>query len=318
MIRLFYINEQGRLTWEKGAGLLEPADSQRIVWVDLQESSAVEKATVERHFGIELFTPQEAAEIESSSRFFEGHDYLEGNNSFILYSDRSFETEQVSFIVQRGVLFTLRNADLKAFALTVKRLKTVRAGKDVDGLYMLLTLIEFQIDLDADFIEHLSRLTTDNSRKLTKERSFKEQVLIDITELQENTILARESIVDKQRLVSSLLKSHNVEESDKERLRVIIKDIGSILQHTQFNFERLEYLQNTFLGLVNIEQNKVIKIFTVVTVIFMPPTLIASIYGMNFHNMPELGWHWGYPFALGLMVIASLLFLWFFKRKRWL
>ncbi|RYZ15950.1 MAG: magnesium and cobalt transport protein CorA, partial [Chitinophagaceae bacterium] len=85
-----------------------------------------------------------------------------------------------------------------------------------------------------------------------------------------------------------------------------------------FNFERLEYLQNTFLGLVNIEQNKVIKIFTVVTVIFMPPTLIASIYGMNFRHMPELGWRGGYPFALGLMVAASLLFLWFFRRKRWL
>ncbi|RYY89311.1 MAG: magnesium/cobalt transporter CorA [Chitinophagaceae bacterium] len=318
MIRLFYVNKQGRLTWEKGSTRLQPDDCQRIVWVDLQDSSASEKAMVERHFGIELFTPQEAAEIESSSRYFEGDDYIEGNNSFIVYSERTFETEQVSFIVQKGVLFTLRNADLKAFALTVKRLKTLRAAKEVDGLYMLLTLIEFQIDLDADFIEYLSRLTTDISRKLTKERSFKEQVLIDITELQENTILARESIVDKQRLVSSMIKSHNVEESDKERLRVIIKDIGSILQHTQFNFERLEYLQNTFLGLVNIEQNKVIKIFTVVTVVFMPPTLIASIYGMNFQHLPELGWRWGYPFALGLMLVASLLFLWFFKRKRWL
>jgi magnesium transporter len=115
-----------------------------------------------------------------------------------------------------------------------------------------------------------------------------------------------------------MLKSFQVEEPEKERLRIVIKDINSLLQHTQFSFERLEYLQNTFLGLVNIEQNQVIKIFTVVTVIFMPPTLIASIYGMNFQHMPELAWRAGYPFALALMVLSSLAFLWYFKRKKWL
>jgi magnesium transporter len=107
-------------------------------------------------------------------------------------------------------------------------------------------------------------------------------------------------------------------DSEKERLRIIIKDVNSLLQHTEFSFERLEYLQNTFLGLVNIEQNKVIKIFTVVTVIFMPPTLIASIYGMNFAVMPELRWTYGYVLAIFLMIASSMAFLWLFKRKRWL
>jgi magnesium transporter len=194
----------------------------------------------------------------------------------------------------------------------------IRTTKGLHSLQILLTIIENQIDLDADFIEYVSRLTTDISKQLTKERSLKEDVLINITELQENTILARESIVDKQRLVSSLMKSRNITEAEMERLRIIIKDIGSILQHTQFSFERLEYLQNTFLGLVNIEQNKVIKIFTVVTVVFMPPTLIASIYGMNFHFMPELKWPFSYPLAIALMIASSLLFLWYFKRKKWL
>jgi magnesium transporter len=103
-----------------------------------------------------------------------------------------------------------------------------------------------------------------------------------------------------------------------ERLTIIIRDIASLLQHSQFSSQRLEYLQNTFLGLVNIEQNQVIKIFTVVTVVFMPPTLIASIYGMNFKYMPELGWVVGYPVAIGLMIASSLVFLWYFKRKKWL
>ncbi|WP_308445300.1 CorA family divalent cation transporter [Thermonema sp.] len=143
-------------------------------------------------------------------------------------------------------------------------------------------------------------------------------MLLKLTELQENTILIRESIIDKQRVVSSLLKSLMIPDEEKERLRIVIKDINSLLQHADFSFQRLEYLQNTFLGLVNIEQNHVIKIFTVVTVVFLPPTLIASIYGMNFDYMPELKWTYGYPFSLALMIFSSVLFLWYFKRKKWL
>lgn len=318
MIRLFYIRKNGELTWEKNPDKLLQEESERIVWVDMQSSTPQEKKLVESQFKIELFTPQEAAEIESSSRFYEDDDYLEANNGFIVYENRSYTTDQVSFIVKQNILFTLRDADLRSFALTVKRLKTLRFSKGLHSIQILLTIIENQIDLDADFIESVSRLTTDISRRLTKERSFKEELLLDISEMQENTILARESIVDKQRLVSSLLKSPNMREEEKERLRIIIKDIGSILQHTQFSFERLEYLQNTFLGLVNIEQNKVIKIFTVVTVVFMPPTLIASIYGMNFDFMPEVKWRYGYPLAICLMIFSSLVFLWYFKRKKWL
>jgi magnesium transporter len=189
---------------------------------------------------------------------------------------------------------------------------------NLKGVQILLTIIESQIDLDADFIEYVSKLTNSISKKLIKEKSYGEEVLINITELQENTILARESEVDKQRLVSSLLKSSAVADNEKDRLRIVMKDIGSLLQHIEFSFERLEYLQNTFLGLVNIEQNMVIKIFTVVTVVFMPPTLIASIYGMNFEFIPELKWVFGYPFAIILMIVSSLGFLWYFKRKRWL
>lgn len=318
MIRLYYIHKSGELLWEKNPANLLPEESERIVWVDLQSSTAQEKKEVELQFKIELFTPQEAAEIESSSRYYEDDDYLEANNGFIVYENKSYTTDQVSFIVKQSILFTLRNADLKSFAQTVKRLKTQRYSKSLHSIQILLTIIENQIDLDADFIESISRLTTDISRKLTKERSLKEELLLKISEMQENTILARESIVDKQRLVSSLLKSPHQREEEKERLRIIVKDIGSILQHTQFSFERLEYLQNTFLGLVNIEQNKVIKIFTVVTVVFMPPTLIASIYGMNFDFMPELKWQYGYPLAICLMIFSSLVFLWYFKRKKWL
>lgn len=120
------------------------------------------------HFKIELFTPQEAAEIESSSRYFEDHEYIEANNAFIVYEDRNYTTDQVSFIVKKDILFTLRNADLRSFASTVKRLKHFRSTNNLHGMQILLSIVEHQIDLDADFIEHVSKLTTDISKKLTK------------------------------------------------------------------------------------------------------------------------------------------------------
>ena len=128
----------------------------------------------------------------------------------------------------------------------------------------------------------------------------------------------RENIIDKQRLISSLLKSSLFTEDYTSVLRIMIKDIGSLIEHNKFAFERLEYLQNNFMGLINIEQNRIIKIFTVATVAFMPPTLIASIYGMNFQFMPELNWELGYAGALILMILSSATTLFYFKRKNWL
>lgn len=123
----------------------------------------------------------------------------------------------------------------------------------------------------------------------------------------------RENIVDKQRVVSNMLKSQLFPKELKPKLTIILKDINSLFEHTRFSFDRLEYLQDTLLGLVNIQQNKIIKMFTIVSVIFMPPTLIASIYGMNFNFMPELDWEYGYLFSIGLMIACVLGILLFFS-----
>jgi Mg2+ and Co2+ transporter CorA len=139
-----------------------------------------------------------------------------------------------------------------------------------------------------------------------------------INENQDLTMSLREALFDKQRVLSSLLRNEDLMVDSYNRLRIIIKDINSLIEHANFNFTRLEYLQNSFLGLLNIEQNKVIKTFTVVSLVFMPPTLIASIYGMNFHLMPELSSEYGYPIALCLMFISSIIPLAIFKRKKWL
>jgi magnesium transporter len=318
MIRSFYIKDN-EFHWEKSLKpLSEDGQASKMVWIDLQSPSPEELSQVERQFNLEFFTPQEAAEIESSSRYYEDEGGFEANTAFVVFQDPYYNTRQVSFILKDNILFTLRHTDLKSFAETVRKIKTFKKGTASNPIQICLLLLETQTDLDADFIEYLTRTTNKVSKKLLKERSVEEEILLRITGLQENTILIRGSIMDKQRFVSALLRSHLIEEPEKERLRIIIKDINSLLQHTEFSFERLEYLQNTFLGLVNIQQNQVIKIFTVVTVVFLPPTLIASIYGMNFDLMPELHWRWGYWFAIGLMVFSSLAFLWYFRLRKWL
>ena len=167
-------------------------------------------------------------------------------------------------------------------------------------------------------IEDMTRDITTLSNQLKTDEDVSDDILISIKEFQEKTMLIRENIVDKSRVCSNMLKSELFPSDAKTKLSIIIKDINSLFDHTRFSFDRLEYLQDTFLGLVNIQQNKIIKIFTIVSVIFLPPTLIASMYGMNFTHMPELDWQYGYVYAIGLMIFTVVCILFFFKIKKWL
>src|SRR6186713_3189280 len=178
MLRVFYIKKEGGFVWEKNPKTIYPSDCDRMVWVDLQSSNEEEKKNVEKTFGIELFTPQEAAEIESSSRYFEDDEHIEANNAFIVFENKTYSTEQVSFILKKDILYTLRNADVKSFAETVRKLKVHRNAVNLKGTHILLTILESQIDLDADFIEHVTRLTNGISKHLIKEKSYKEDVLL--------------------------------------------------------------------------------------------------------------------------------------------
>jgi magnesium transporter len=320
MIRVYNI-QNGRLQQQKGPQLNEILSIEKILWIDLQSPSQQEREFVEKNYKIEFFTSQEVQEIESSSRFLETDETVEINLGFVT-NDNEMNVQNVTFILKDNILFTYRQSELKIFAESVRKLKTASASVNFDtrqqGLNVFLTILETRIDSDADLIEGINRKVNVISKELIARKSLKEDLLLGIAQLQENTMLLHETITEKQRIVSSLIRIQEFNRSENERFKIILNDIGSLLQHSQFSAERLEYLQNTFLGLVNIEQNTVIKIFTVVTVAFMPPTLIASIYGMNFEFMPELKWLFGYPFAIGLMIASSLAFLWYFRRKKWL
>ena len=316
MLRLFY-KKDGKIHKETDAEAFAGLLGEDIFWVDLHSASAEEQQAVESVFAIHFQTPQQAEEIESSSRYAETENSLSINSNFLVVREEGYVNHPVSFILRDGLLFTSRNADLRSFADTVRKMKTNPHQLDT-GARVLVAILETRIDLDADLIEGIARDVSTITKTLGYEQNIREDILLRITRFQETTMLVRENIVDKQRVVSAMLRSAHFPSDSYEKLRILIKDINSILEHANFSFERLEYLQNTFLGLVNIEQNKIIKIFTVVSVIFMPPTLIASVYGMNFQLMPELNWAAGYPFAIGLMVISSLGTLYLFRRKGWL
>lgn len=310
MIKYFTLNE----------GLLEAAPPEgehpsKMLWVDLISPTDQEKKQVEGRFDIELFTQQESEEIESSSRYYESEKEIGINLNFLRLEGRKYVNEPVSFIIKDRLLVTQRAQDYRTFSETYKKLNNLQpeGGDDI-----FVIILETRIDYDADLIEKMTEDINAISKELLGNKQLNQDLLLKITALQESTITIRENIVEKQRILSAILKSKFFPREDYYMLRVMISDVNSLLEHSRFNFERLEFLQNTFLGLLDLEQNRVIKIFTVVTVIFMPPTLIASIYGMNFDFMPELDKLWGYPFAIVLMVISSLVTLLFFKRKKWL
>ncbi len=234
-----------------------------------------------------------------------------------MQEEEGYNTEPVSFILKDNFLISYRYTELKSFSELIKKVDT-NAKAFPSGYHIVVSLFEIRIDLDADLLEGVARDISRVSKLLHQEQNLHDDLILEIAQYQETIMMLRENIVDKQRVISAMLKSEYFPKECNDRLRIIIKDISSLIEHTNFSFERLEYLQNTFLGLINIEQNKIIKIFTVASVVFMPPTLIASVYGMNFRSMPELNWAAGYPLAIILMLFSSVITLYIFRRKKWL
>ena len=225
----------------------------------------------------------------------------------------------------------IRNADTKLFdelgyddILWIDMLlPTIKEQKAVEN-FMEISL---QTKQQVEEIESTSKYS-ENENSIISEDSIDKEVLHRISALQESTMSLRENIFDRQRVLSGILRSERFPNDIYPRLQLMIKDVNSLINHADFSFQRLDYIQDAALGLINIEQNEIVKIFSVAAVIFMPATLIASIYGMNFKFMPELDWTltlgngWniplGYIFAIGLMIFCSALTIWYFKYKKWL
>ena len=224
--------------------------------------------------------------------------------------------ETVSFILTDNVLVTLRECPLRSFTDLQRRLLAFPKFYPT-GYIVFVSILEQRIDLDADMIELMSKEIEQFNRKVSLGEDINEEFLLDINQLQENTMLVRENIVDKQRVISSLLKSNKYPHSLQPKLNVLLKDISSLINHTNFGFERLEYLQNTVIGLINLDQNKIMKVFTLVSLLFMPPTLITGFYGMNL-KLPLTDTGWDAAIVLALMIFSFSIILIIFRKRKML
>ncbi len=312
-VKLFY-HKDNTIRMSRSIEFLKTTPIKNFLWIDLNNVDEEIENELEDYLKIYIQEEEEMIEIEMSSRYIETSDSLVVNSNFLL---SNFEREPVSFILKNNILITVRGEELLSFKETVT--KIIANPKNYPtGFHVFVALLETRVEIDADMVEEMTQRITSLSNSITIQAVDEDQ-LMEIKDLQEKTMMLRENIIDKQRAVSSMLKSDLMPRELHGKLTIIVKDINSLLEHIRFSFDRLDYLQDTFLGFVNVEQNRIIKMFTVISVIFMPPTLIASIYGMNFgDSMPELTWVYGYEFSLGLMVLAVAIILFYFKRKKWL
>ena len=315
MIEIFYKKDGQIMVSQSETDLVSIAYND-VVWIDLFVPSGEEKRAVEHYLGTTIQNRAQAEEIEISSRFYETEKAIFANTSFLIPGPDVYNEETVSFILTGDILTTLRECPLKSFTDLQRRMLAFPKMYD-SGHVAFLSILEQRIDLDADMVELVSKEITQYNKKVSLGEDISEEFLVDLNQLQDNTMLIRENIVDKQRVISSIIKSKKYPVEYHSKLNVLLKDISSLINHTNFSFERLEYLQNTVLGIINLDQNKIMKVFTLVSLMLMPPTLIASFFGMNV----KFGWFFGHSGAawfviLALMVISLLVIFGIFKKRK--
>ena len=317
MIKIFYRRGGGIVVCQSETEFAA-IGKENVLWIDLLEPKGEEKRAVESFLGTEIQTRAQAEEIESSSRFYEEGNAIFANTNYMSPSGDEMSMDAVSFIIVDGILTTLREISLRSFDQLQMKLMA-RPQLFRDGFTIFVEVMDKRVDLDADIVELIDKEVSQFSKRINQQEDINEEFLLDINQLQENAIMVRENVVDKQRLISNIIKSKSCPKDPelREDLGIILQDISSLINHTSFTFERLEYLQDTAVGLINLDQNRIMKIFTFISLLLMPATLVASFYGMNVELPFAQNW-WAWIAILGAMgmIVAVLWFL--FKRKRML
>lgn len=297
------------------------------VWIDLFKPTEQEEIIVDMSFGIDLPTHTEMQDIEVSRRLFKMDNALFMTATVLAKADTNQpESTPVTFIFSEGRLLTLRYTDLTPFQI-------FRAERDADlprfntGERVLDGLIDALIERMAEVLENTGAVLDNISREIFRERGAAvdaekprdlEDVLRRLGRCSDLVSRIRESLAGFTRLLSYFMASHrNLEPEVAEHLRTLHHDLQPLADHASFLSGKINFLLDATLGLINIEQNAIIKIFTVAAVLFLPPTVVGTIYGMNFEAMPELKWAFGYPMAITLMIISAVVPYLFFKRRGW-
>ena len=312
-----YLKQYNKIVRNADVRLFDDLGYDDILWIDLLSPTIKEQKAVENFMEINLQTRQQVEEIESSSKYSETENAIICNSNFFMPNADTFTIEPVSFIIAEGVLVSVRFNEFRTFTESAKRLQMNYKAYPT-GYHLLISVLEVRIDFDADLVEALAKNIAVLSKNIGLSGTVDKEMLTRISHQQENTMLIRENIFDRQRILSGILRSERFPNDIYPKLQLMIKDVNSLINHADFSSERLDYLQDTALGLINIEQNNVTKIFTVASLFFLPPTMVASVYGMNFDGIDELHWEYGYQFALGLMVLMVVVTYLFFHWKKWL
>ncbi|MBN8748555.1 Magnesium transport protein CorA [Xylophilus ampelinus] len=327
MLNIFTL-ANGRLVQEEIEALEELSKFQPI-WVDLESPSLEEKRWVKQYYGLSIPEDVTDDDIEESARFYEeDNGDLHVRSDFLIADADEPRNVRVAFILNqhnaelksRGVLFSIHDEDVPVFRLL--RMRARRApGLIEDAKEVLLKLFDADAEYSADTLEGIYDELEQAGAKVLKGNVSDEiagEVLGLIARQEDLNGRIRRNVMDTRRAVSFMMRSKMLNAEQFEEARQILRDIESLDSHTAFLFDKINFLMDATVGFININQNKIIKIFSVASVALLPPTLIASIYGMNFKFMPELEWGFGYPYVLGLMVLSAVGPMLYFRKRGWL
>jgi magnesium transporter len=291
------------------------------VWVDLDAPTEEEKGWIVERFGLTIPSDAVDDDLEESARFYEeDNGELHIRSDFLIDDGETPRNVRVAFILFRNILFSVHAEDLPVFRLLRLRARRIPAligdAKDV-----LLNLYDADAEYSADALESIyDGLEAVSARVLRQDVDDRAagEALSAIAKEEDLNGRIRRNVMDTRRAVSFMMRSRMLNAEQFEEARQILRDIDSLDSHSTFLFDKINFLMNATVGFININQNKIIKIFSVASVALLPPTLIASIYGMNFHGIPELEWRYGYPFAICLMIASVAAPFIYFRRKGWL
>jgi len=310
-----YLSEGGRVT-----ACSEPdlQTLRRAFWIDLLDPSPEERAQVDALHRVDLPEPEEVDEIEATSRAFEDDSGLHLHVFFLLHKQGRAALETVAFTLTERRLVSLRDEDLPLFRLMRRHLRRADDPPRSPAL-LLVALLEWAVDNLADQVERgYADLEVVSALVLNSAEKQPEAAIDRLATVEDVNGKIRQCLMDQQRALLFLLRRRETGDTVSARIHEVLRDIDSLLPHNAYLFDKTNFLMDAALGFINVEQNQIIKIFSIAAVVFLPPTLVASIYGMNFRHMPELDWPWGYPLALLLMVASGIAPYLYFKRKGWL
>lgn len=317
MLRTFAISDD-HIVEDRSVAASSPEALARAQWIDAQTPSDDERAALARFLTAELPQDEDVEEIESSARYFVDADGIHVHSLFLSQSEGRHETDTVAFILQPERLITLRDDDMADFRLLRMRARSQQVEAD-SSESLLVTIFEQKVENLADTVEDIHlKLEKVSHRVLEDEDADYEDAIDNLAKLEDSSGKIRLCLMDTQRSISFLLRHLPARSTARDTAREILHDVDTLMSHIAFLFDKINFLMDSTISFINIEQSKIIKIFSIAAVVFLPPTLIASIYGMNFTHMPELTWTYGYPMAIGLMIAAGLAPYLFFKHKNWL